>query len=34
VTVTTAAEPDAALDELIAKTVDAAGYGFTGRVDA
>lgn len=34
VTVTTAAEPDEALDELIAKTVDAAGYGFAGRVAA
>jgi copper chaperone len=33
VTVTTAAEPDEALDELIAKTVDEAGYDFAGRVD-
>jgi len=32
VTVTTAAEPDTALDELIAKTVDEAGYEFAGRV--
>ncbi|MES4902196.1 MULTISPECIES: heavy-metal-associated domain-containing protein [unclassified Streptomyces] len=34
VTVTTAAEPDAAFDELLAKTVDEAGYGFAGRVAA
>ncbi|MEU1850774.1 heavy-metal-associated domain-containing protein [Streptomyces sp. NPDC019990] len=34
VTVTTAAEPDEALDALIAKTVDEAGYGFAGRVAA
>ncbi|MGW0818064.1 heavy-metal-associated domain-containing protein [Streptomyces viridiviolaceus] len=34
VTVTTAAEPDKALDELIAKTVDSAGYDFAGRVAA
>lgn len=34
VTVTTAAEPDEALDALIAKTVDEAGYDFAGRVAA
>ncbi|MGD1218841.1 heavy-metal-associated domain-containing protein [Streptomyces krungchingensis] len=34
VTVTTAAEPDEALDALIAKTVDEAGYDFAGRVTA
>lgn len=34
VTVTTAAEPDETLDALIAKTVDEAGYDFTGRVAA
>ncbi|WP_420719526.1 heavy-metal-associated domain-containing protein [Streptomyces sp. NRRL S-481] len=34
VTVTTAAEPDEALDALIAKTVDEAGYHFAGRVAA
>ncbi|MGP4085168.1 heavy-metal-associated domain-containing protein [Streptomyces sp. KR55] len=32
VTVTTATEPDEALDALIAKTVDEAGYDFVGRV--
>ncbi|MFF9323507.1 heavy-metal-associated domain-containing protein [Streptomyces sp. NPDC014776] len=34
VTVTTAAEPDATLDALIARTVDQAGYDFAGRVPA
>ncbi|MGX1132118.1 copper chaperone [Streptomyces glaucescens] len=34
VTVTTAAEADEAFDELIAKTVDEAGYDFAGRVPA
>jgi hypothetical protein len=34
VTVTTAAEPGEALDALIARTVDKAGYDFTGRVAA
>ncbi|GGZ28367.1 heavy-metal-associated domain-containing protein [Streptomyces poonensis] len=34
VTVTTATEPDEALDALIAKTVDAAGYDFAGRAAA
>jgi copper chaperone CopZ len=34
VTVTTATEPDEALDALIAKTVDEAGYDFAGRVPA
>ncbi|MEV1079193.1 heavy-metal-associated domain-containing protein [Streptomyces sp. NPDC050211] len=34
VTVTTAGEPDEALDVLIAKTVDEAGYDFAGRVPA
>lgn len=34
VTVTTAAQPDETLDALIAKTVDEAGYDFTGRVAA
>ncbi|MET9849672.1 hypothetical protein ACFZC6_35605 [Streptomyces ossamyceticus] len=34
VTVTTAAEPGEALDALIARTVDEAGYDFTGRVAA
>ncbi|ELS58524.1 heavy-metal-associated domain-containing protein [Streptomyces viridochromogenes] len=34
VTVTTAAEPDEALDALIAKTIDEAGYEFAGRVAA
>ncbi|MER7897164.1 heavy-metal-associated domain-containing protein [Streptomyces sp. NPDC096046] len=34
VTVTTAAEPGEALDALIAKTVDEAGYDFAGRVAA
>ncbi|MEU1200615.1 heavy-metal-associated domain-containing protein [Streptomyces sp. NPDC005813] len=34
VTVTTAAEPDEALDALIAKTVDEAGYDFAGRATA
>lgn len=34
VTVTTTAEPDEALDALIARTVDAAGYDFAGRVAA
>ncbi|CAL9501350.1 heavy-metal-associated domain-containing protein [Streptomyces sp. NPDC052610] len=34
VTVTTAAEADQAFDELIAKTVDEAGYDFAGRVPA
>jgi len=33
VTVTTSAKPDEALDKLIAKTVDAAGYDFAGRMD-
>ncbi|WP_063732884.1 heavy-metal-associated domain-containing protein [Streptomyces sp. RTd22] len=33
VTVTTSAKPDEALDKLIAKTVDEAGYDFAGRVD-
>lgn len=32
VTVTTATEPDEALDALIAKTVDEAGYDFAGRM--
>ena len=31
VTVTTATEPDDALDALIEKTVDEAGYDFAGR---
>ncbi|GAA2336196.1 heavy-metal-associated domain-containing protein [Streptomyces cuspidosporus] len=34
VTVTTAAAPDEAFDQLLAKTVDEAGYGFAGRVSA
>ncbi|MET8824818.1 heavy-metal-associated domain-containing protein [Streptomyces sp. NPDC004610] len=34
VTVTTAAEPDEALDALIAKTVDEAGYAYAGRAAA
>lgn len=34
VTVTTATEPSEALDALIARTVDEAGYDFTGRVAA
>lgn len=34
VTVTTATAPDEALDALIAKTVDEAGYDFAGRVPA
>jgi copper chaperone CopZ len=34
VTVTTATEPDEALDALIARTVAEAGYDFTGRVAA
>ncbi|MEV5987610.1 heavy-metal-associated domain-containing protein [Streptomyces sp. NPDC052051] len=34
VTVTTATAPDDALDALIEKTVDEAGYGFAGRVAA
>ncbi len=34
VTVTTATEPDEALDALIARTVDEAGYDFAGRVPA
>ncbi|MEU9579089.1 heavy-metal-associated domain-containing protein [Streptomyces chilikensis] len=34
VTVTTSTEPDAALDELIAKTIDEAGYDFVGRAAA
>ncbi|MFF8595544.1 heavy-metal-associated domain-containing protein [Streptomyces sp. NPDC015220] len=34
VTVTTAAEPDAALDALVAEAVDEAGYDFAGRVAA
>ncbi|MCX4480955.1 heavy-metal-associated domain-containing protein [Streptomyces cellulosae] len=34
VTVTTATTPDEALDALIAKTVDEAGYDFAGRVPA
>ncbi|EFL21215.1 putative heavy metal-associated domain protein [Streptomyces himastatinicus ATCC 53653] len=33
VTVTTSAKPDEALDKLIAKAVDEAGYDFAGRVD-
>ncbi|MFI2205341.1 cation transporter [Streptomyces sp. NPDC020192] len=32
VTVTTAAAADEALDELIANTVDEAGYDFAGRI--
>ncbi|MEU9335791.1 cation transporter [Streptomyces sp. NPDC048290] len=31
VTVTTTTEPDEALDALIAKTVDEAGYAYAGR---
>ncbi|WP_037683896.1 heavy-metal-associated domain-containing protein [Streptomyces griseus] len=34
VTVTTATEPDEALDALIAETVDEAGYDFAGRATA
>ncbi|MEV0171451.1 cation transporter [Streptomyces sp. NPDC050803] len=34
VTVTTAAEPDEALDALIAETVDDAGYDYSGRLAA
>ncbi|MCN9240999.1 heavy-metal-associated domain-containing protein [Streptomyces sp. RY43-2] len=34
VTVTTATAPDDALDALIEKTVDEAGYDFAGRVAA
>lgn len=34
VTVTSAAAPDEAFDQLLAKTVDEAGYAFAGRADA